>query len=327
MGYRSGVDILKLLEYETRRGNGRHRRVVQRVREQVVAGHGLAYALQQVDPYFPPLLCQMVAAGETAGGLDKIFRHMADYYRDLRTARKKFWSQLTWPLIQLVMALGVVSLVIVMQGLLSDPSSEFELDALGFGWKGVDGLMKFWTIVGCVAAVILAIAAILWNNAFNIQAWLMPILLRTPILGAAIRHGALARMSMTLAMLLNAGVDALRSVREAFLSTGNPYYRRGMPVALEAIQQGQSLGTAFEKAGVFPEEFIEGTEVGELSGNETESLEYLATEYDERAKSSMSTLATTLSTLVWIAIASFIIFLIIRMFSQYVGLLQKVLPK
>ncbi len=75
---------------------------------------------------------------------------------------------------------------------------------------------------------------------------------RIPTLGTALSTLGLSRLSMTLSMLLNAGVEAKRSTKQAFLSTGNFYYISGMDRALDTIGRGESFGEAFAAANVFP---------------------------------------------------------------------------
>jgi type II secretory pathway component PulF len=67
---------------------------------------------------------------------------------------------------------------------------------------------------------------------------------------------------------------------------------------------------------------VEGVSIGELSGNETESLERLASEYDRRAKAAMGQLCITASTAIAVATSLLVIILIIRMAMQYVAMLQ-----
>ena len=41
--------------------------------------------------YFPSLLVKMIDAGEHAGGMDRTFREMADYYQDLKQTRNRVY--------------------------------------------------------------------------------------------------------------------------------------------------------------------------------------------------------------------------------------------
>jgi len=324
MGLKAGVDVLKMLDSEAKVGSERHKQVALAMKNQIRGGETLVGAMKHSGDYFPPMLLQMVSAGEISGGLDRLFAYMAAYYRDLRGSRADFFRQLVKPMLQLVLALAVVSGIIFLQGFLASPqvSQEEKFDPLGFGLSGTRGLAIFWFFMGGFLVVLGVVAVGIWKNAMNCHRWLIPLILPVPVLGSVFANTALARMSMTLSMLLNAGADAVLCVRQAFLSTGNEYYIQGEPKATECVQQGMSLAESFQASGVVPNEFVEGVSIGELSGSETESLERLATEYDRRAKVAMGQLCIAASTAIAVATSLLIIFLIIRMAMQYVAMLQ-----
>ena len=160
-GLRSGVSILKLFETEAKRGSTKHRQAMNSIRTSLQAGESLAEAFKDVDPYFPELLIQMVAAGETAGGLDRILTHMSQYYHALRMARRSFLGQIAWPLIQLAIAIGVICLVIALRGMVQSTSGEMEFDPLGFGLSGGSGVLVF---LGFVLAVGVMLTIITVSN-------------------------------------------------------------------------------------------------------------------------------------------------------------------
>lgn len=323
IGLRAGVDILKVLETETKTGDARHREVLGRVRERITTGHSLAKAMLEEKSYFPPLLIQMVHASELGGRTESMFAYMADYYDQLKATRTFFIGRITWPLIQLGMAIVIIGLVILLQGLLS-PNSGY--DASGIGLRGLGGFLLYCEIVFGVLLTIAVVSYGLWKNWFGCHKVLTPLIQRIPVLGAALTTLGLSRLSMTLSILLNAGVDAKRSIKQAFLATGNFYYIGGMERGVDAIGKGASFGDAFEESQVLPEEFIESVRIGELSGTETESLDHLATQYQERAKSALNTIATIASFTIWLGIILLLAFMIIRMALQYINLLNEFLP-
>lgn len=323
---RSGIDILRIVETEAKQGAPRHRDTMKQIHQSLRDGDTLTGAFKNAGNYFPPLMVQLISAGETSGGLDRIFAHLAQHYQELRLARRDFVVQITWPVIQLLLAIGVICLVIALRGFLARGPLDEQSDSLGLGLAGASGVAIFLSWILVIATFIGAIVFAIWKNVLNCHRVLIPLILPIPILGSVFSNTAMARMSMTLSMLLNSGVDAMRSVREAFLSTGNDYYIQGLNVALENIQRGQSLALSLGDSRVFPQEFIDAIEVGEMSGNETESLEHLTAEYSRRAKSSMTQLSLLISGSIWIAIAILIIFFIIRMMMQYVNMIYSVMP-
>lgn len=326
VGLRAGVDILRVLETEARTGDARHRAAMRVVADEVREGTTLSKAMFKVTKYFPPLLIQMIHASELGGRTESTFTYMADYYDDLAQTRRFFIERIQGPVIQLILAIGIIGLTILIQGLVS-PSAAAVYNASGTGLSGVNGFLIYCGVVSGVAFVIGTIIIGIWKNWFNCHRMLMPIVQHLPGVGTALVTLGLSRLSMTLSMLLNAGVEAKRSLKQAFLATGNYYFIGGMDRALESIDKGESFGEALQQADVFPQEFIESIQIGEMSGTETESLDHLAIQYRERAKSALSTIAMAASTAIWVMIMGLIGFMVLRMGMQYVNLLNDNLPK
>ncbi|MCR9295133.1 MAG: type II secretion system F family protein [bacterium] len=316
IGLHSGVDILRLLETEAKTGDDRHRRAMQRVIEHIRDGNSLSKAMAEEKHYFPRLLVQMVGASELGGRMEHMFHYMADYYDQLKKTRQEFFGAISWPLIQLGLAIVIVGLFILLIGIVL-PNSDF--DPLGLGLKGFGGFLTYCMFVFGTVAVLALIAYGLWKNWFNCHKTLVPLVQKIPVLGSAFVTLGLSRLSMTLSMMLNAGVDAQRALRQAFLSTGNYYYIGGMDPALAAVEKGESFGDAFEAAHVLPEEFIDAVRIGELSGTETESLDRLAEQYQDKAKSALSTIAMIASVVIWIAVMALLAFMILKIAFQILG--------
>lgn len=323
VGLHAGVDILRLLESEQRMGDARHKVAMQQLNDSIRAGNSLAKGMLDQKKYFPPLLIQMVHASELGGRMEGMFAYMATYYEQLKASRTTFISQITWPLIQLVMAVGIIGLVILIQGILS-PSSEY--DASGIGLRGLRGFVTYCTVVSTVAFFLGVISFGIWKNWFNCHRVLMPIVQHIPTLGTALVTLGLSRLSMTLSMLLNAGIDARRSVKQAFLATGNYYFIGGMDRAVAEVERGASFGDAFAASKVLPQEFVETVQIGELSGTETESLDHLALDYQRRSQAALHTIASVTSFTIRLGILMLMAFMIIRMAMQYINMLNSFLP-
>lgn len=320
VGLRAGVDILRVLETEARTGDPRHRAAMRTVVDEVRNGSTLSKSMFTVKKHFPPLLIQMIHASELGGRVEATFTYMADYYDDLLVTRNFFIDRIRMPLIQLTLGIVIIGLAILLQGLLA-PGGQVAYDATGLGLSGVDGFVRYSLVVSGVALTLGIAAFGIWKNWFSCHRFLMPIVQRIPTLGTALSTLGLSRLSMTLSMLLNAGVDAKRSTKQAFLSTGNFYYISGMDRALDSIGRGESFGEAFSAADVFPDEFIELVQIGEMSGTETESLDHLAVQYRERAKAALNLIATLAGMAVWLTVMLVLGFMALSMGLKYVNFL------
>jgi type II secretory pathway component PulF len=327
-GLHAGVDILRVLETESKAGSSRYRDACRDTAQRIREGYSLADSMRMQGDFFPPLLLKMVEAGEHSGQMDRTLRFMGEYYLDLKKTRQDFMSQITTPVIQLLLAIAIVCALIFINGFFRSGSmNEKPLDLTGVGLRGVSGVLIFLTIIGCIAMVLGTVAFGIWKNWFNCHNILVPLVRNVPVIGPVFTQTAMSRLSMTLSMMLGAGVDAKRSVREAILSTGNFYYMSGLPLTLQGIEKGRSLSESLAAPQVLPEEFIQAVEVGELSGNDSESLERMAIQYREKAQVALKQLAIAAGFTIWFLIAAMIVAVIFIIFTQYLSLLYGNLPK
>lgn len=316
-GFRAGLDVVRLCQSEARVGSARHRQVMSDVSSDVANGESLAKAMRNQGRYFSPLLVQMVHVGESTGRLERTLLALADHYEERAKLRKIFLTGIAWPVTQLVAALTIIGLAILLQGLLAGPSGP-AMDASGLGLSGVSGFITYCVSIAAIAAVLTALALAIRANFLSIHR-LIPLCYRIPVAGPALQTITLSRVCWTLALTLDAGLDAIRSVKLALLSAGNAYYRDAIPTAEAAIRAGQSLHESLAATGVFPRDFLEGLEVAEMSGTDAESLDRMAQGYEGRAKFALSVLIGVSTFVIWAAVAILIIFFIIRLFMNYVN--------
>ena len=88
------------------------------------------------------------------------------------------------------------------------------------------------------------------------------------------------------------------------------------------VEQGHTITQALDATGVFPRELLDSIAVGEESGRLVETMEREAREYEERSAGAIAILAQALGYLIWLLVAVFIIVMIFRLFSSYVGMIE-----
>lgn len=283
----------------------------------VRGGETLAGDMAEQGSYFPTLLMRMLRAGEHAGKVDHCFREMADHYAELKQARGAFIAQITFPVISLFLAFFVITLMIFINGFMkSGSATEPAFDLTGIGLRGTTGVLIFWFVAFAFASSVSLLGFGIWKNWFDCHKSLVPLVRNVPVIGPVFTTSALSRLSMTLSMMLGAGVDAKRSIREALLATGNHYYMSGIEIAMNNINQGKSFSESLDAMKLLPSDFIQVVEIGELSGSDSESLERMAVTYREKAQAALKQLAIAAGLGVWLMIAAIIIFAIFSIFFQ-----------
>jgi len=303
---RAGGDIRAVLQRETASGHPTYREHMAQVLARVQGGATLAEGMRGCGAYFPDLVCELTDVGETTGNLESVLLRLAEHYQHLLRLRMTFVLGMLWPAIELVGAVIIVGLLILFLGLLSDTAV--------FGLSGPRGALIYAGIVlGGVALIAVVLGGLLrgWFGA-----WPHELLLHVPVVGRTLQTMALARVSWTLSLALNAGIDAKRALRMALRSAQMPYYTRHIAEAEAVIARRGQFHEALRATGVFPDEFLQALSAAEVSGTETESLHRLSADYQTQAKSATGALAVAASVGIWILVATLIVFLVFHLFMQ-----------
>jgi type II secretory pathway component PulF len=320
---KAGLEDRRIWRDEAERGRPIRRRVVGKVADALSRGESVGDSLTKTGEFFPPLFRQIVKVGDATGQLDRSYRQLAEHYEDMIAARRSFLTALTWPLIQLGMAVLVVGIVIWVVGALNLKDMDGKpLDMFGLGISGSEAIFLYCTFL-IVSTIKVFLSFYVARHGFRWTRSLQRWTLKIPIVGGALMTLCLARFTWALQLLLDTPMDLRKSLPLALEAAGNDYYWRQSPKVVESIQRGETLHAALAQTEVFPRDLLDAIDVGEKSGMLAETMERQSAEYRERAKAAISVLAQVFGYLVWAAVAALIIVLIFRVFSMYVGTIEK----
>ncbi len=314
---RSGVDARRVWEMETRHASGPLRERLESIRQKVAAGDPVAEAMRSTNGYFPPMFVQMVEVGEHTGKLDEVLLRLAEHYEHQQQLKRAFWFGIAWPMIQLIVGVLIIALVIWITAMARSMTGDSELDILGWGLSGTSGAI-IW-LLG-VTTVFASVAGFVWALS---RGWLGtgPILaaMKIPVLGNCLESFALSRLTWSLAVALESGMDAVRAVELAIKSTQNPYYESSLKRVLGGIRANRQFHESFKDGGVFSQEFVQQLETAEVAGATTESLERLAKEYEGRARTGMKILTGIVTGAIWLLCTVIMLFFIVTLAMKYIG--------
>lgn len=325
-GLEAGVDVRRVWARE--RGgyvSPTLRRHLDSVVEAINAGESVSDALAETDSYFPRLFLELTEVGEHTGKLAEVLRRLADHYDHQLRLRQAFLSAIAWPMLQLTAAITIVGLVIYITGAFLPPMPNGKpLDILGFGLTGGSGLLVYLMIVGIAVAGIAVVVQAIRRG----LVWTRPIqlaLIKVPGLGKPIETLALAQFSWTMYVTLESGMDLLRALPLCLRSTGNARYTDHTTEVLQEIRAGGEITHALADTKAFPSMFLDSVRVGEESGRLPETLALLSEQYQDQAKRAMAALTVIGGFLVWALVAALIIWVIFRVASVYLGILDQAL--
>ncbi|MHC4406078.1 MAG: type II secretion system F family protein [Planctomycetota bacterium] len=319
----AGIDVRTVWAREADRARGSGRASLRLISDAIDRGESMRDALAYTDDYFPPLFRELADVGEQTGHLAESFAQLAEHYEFQIKLTRKFLVSITWPLIELAIAVVVIGLLIYVMGLIGQSRGVY-FDVLGLGLDPGSSLLVY---VAFVTAVALAVAFVIFAIRRGVV-WTRPIqrlVIRLPMLGTALNSLALARLSWSLHVTLSTGMDIRRAVLLSVRSARNARYTDGLKSIGRAIAAGDSVYEAFHATGVYPVDFLDAIQVGEQAGNLDDATARLAEQYRDRAEAAMDRLGTFGFFLVFGVIACIIIYMIFRVASIYLGSINEAL--
>lgn len=316
--YKSGLDIKKIWDRETKHGSPRHKLQMGRVAAQITEGQTVAQGMRATDEYFPELAIAVTEAGEKGGRMERSFELLTKHYETILRFRREMQTRLAWPILELCGAVFIIGALILLMGWLAQQP----IDWLGFGWSTMG---YFWAYVTMIMTIVVGMVVLIYGSR---EGWFgnypMRIARRIPVLGKTIQIFALARFSWVLSAAYEAGMNTMQGVGLAFRATQNFYYQQFEEEVKEKLQQGQDLTVSLRETEAFPEDFLMHVDNGEITGNLPESMNRVAEEYTAEAERNLSIIAKVVFFIVFGIIAVIIGTLVITLYQRmYMGTINE----
>lgn len=320
--YGAGLDILSIVQRETKQGSPIYKNKMSQVAKEIQRGRSLAQAMKSVD-YFPELTLAVIEAGETGGRLEEAFQKLAEHFEGLVKFRNNFLVSLAWPAFELIGSVVIVGLLILALGWVAASNNSEPM--ITFGTGSATGAF----IVYCIGVLIvfgsLAIAVL-----GTIKGWFglypMRIARRIPLIGNTIEAMSLSRFAWTMSVAENAGMGAVRIIGLATRSTQNFFYTSHEEQMKSDVQGGLAFFPSMKSTGAFPDEFLTYVENGELAGELAESMDRASSHLQTKAETNMKLIGTVGFVLMMIVVGAILVVTIITLFIKlYLGPMQEMI--
>ena len=272
-------------------------KVLADVRNDIEVGTALSVALKKHDSVFPPLMVNIIRAGETGGFLEDALLSIADNYEAEVALRNKVKSAMTYPVVVFFIAiLAVIGMLLfivpVFKNMFDGLGGTLPAPTLFLVW--LSGVMKFAAPVLVIAIVVLVI----WwrKNRYKeeVRSRVDPVKLKLPVFGKLFQKIAIARFTRNFSTMLGAGVPILQALDIVGETSGNWAIERALQDVEQSVRTGQSLSGPLATHPVFPPMVVQMISVGEDSGSMEIMLKKIAEFYDREVESTTEQLTSLL---------------------------------
>jgi type IV pilus assembly protein PilC len=289
------------------------------VRRDVEGGSTLSNALAKHPTVFSTLYISMVKAGEMGGVLDEVLERLAGFMEKDFALKKKVKSALTYPVVILVMALGIVFFLVTyilptFVTLFEGMNLELPLPTriLIETTKAVRNPMILFPLIA-----LLVVAGVFINRYINTPLGKKQydlLKLNIPVFGLLNKKVAISRFCRTLGTLLSSGVPIMQALEIVGKASGNEIIAMTVGKIRESIREGESIASPLGASGMFPPMVTQMVAVGEETGNLDAMLAKISDFYDTEVEYLLSSLTSMLEPIMIVGMGTIVGFIVVSVF-------------
>jgi len=297
---RAGLPVLNTLEMlEGQTTRPPMKKVIATIKKDLESGNALSKCFEKHPKIFDTVVVNLIKAGEASGKLDTFLQKIVISLEK----REKIKSQIKSALFYPGVLFSVAILVTVFMLMNVVPTFVNMYEGMGMGddlptpTAVIMSMSEFVRSSGGLFLLIFIILFIvgfkyLISKNYNVKKGWHKIMLKLPVFGNLINKSILAKVSLVLGNLNQAGVDLIESIDIAKSVTDNVIVIEALENIKKGVFSGETLTDLFNKEKIFPPTFSQLISVGEQTGSLDEMFGSVAIYYEEEFDVAVANLAS-----------------------------------
>jgi len=273
------------------------RRLAERLREDVRAGHALSEALAAREGAFDAFHVGMVRAAEASGKLHAGLERLAEHEERQALVRERLASALVYPALLASVAGGSLLLILAyvvpqFRAMFADAGQALPLPTQVVIDTATFLRDQAWLLAAGLAVALLAAQRYVATPGGRYRR--DSFALRLPLAGTLVRAAQMARFSRALAALLGSGVPLLAALPIVKELLSNRVLADALDLAADALRSGGGLAAPLASTGLFPALGLQMIGVGEQTGRLEEMLDSVAQLYEREVGAALERMLAVL---------------------------------
>ena len=309
-------EALQMLSEQTE--NKWLKRAISEVLLNVEKGNTLADSMRSQPDIFPPMLVNMVEAGEQSGSLEMAFSRMAVHFEKEAKLKATIKKATIYPIILVIAAIGVIAVMLLFViPIFIDMFADLDIEMPAitmFVMNSSKWMTSHWYVVlALIVGVVVAYKLIYRTTQGRLT--IDRIKMKMPLFGKLTVKTACSQFARTMSTLLMSGISTIDALETTSKIVNNIHYTNAMLKAREEVMKGVPLSEPLEASGIFPPMVYHMTGIGEETGNVEEMLEKMADYYDEEVEMTTQSVLAAMEPIIILFMALIIGTLVIAVIS------------
>jgi type IV pilus assembly protein PilC len=296
---RAGLPVLNTLNMLVEQTKAKNmKNIIITIRKDLESGNSISKCFEKHPKVFDTVVVNLIKAGEASGKLDVFLDKIVIALEKREKIKSKIKSALFYPavllsvavLVTIFMLINVVPVFAKMYEGMNVPipgSTAAIMAASDFMRSATGGGLTLVLIVLFVITL-----RYLIKTQYKVRKAWHQFILKIPVFGNLIQKSILARVSLVLGNLSNAGVNLLESLDIAKSVTTNTVVVEALENVKKGVFSGETLTKLFNKEKVFPTVFTQLISVGEQTGSLDAMFGSVASYYEEEFDTAVANLAS-----------------------------------
>lgn len=324
----AGVTIITALEMLSEQLDNRTLKVaLQEAQAHVQKGGTLADAFKLNPKVFPPIMINMVSAGEMSGNLEVCFERLTTHFENANKLKSKVKGAMTYPIVILCVVIAVVILLLVkvipqFAEMFEDMGSELPKPT-----QMLVDLSEFLQHKGwLVALVVVGIVVLLkyFGKTEGGSLLYAKIGLKMPLFGNLTVKSAAATFSRTLSTLMASGIPLIDAIEQVAKMMNNRIIREGLLDARNQVAKGVPLSKPLRDMDIFPTMLPQMTKIGEETGNIEDMMDKVAEYYEMEVNAATDALTAMMEPMIIVLMAVVVGSIVIAIYSPMLSMYDAV---
>ena len=309
-------EALQMLSEQTE--NKWLKRAISEVLLNVEKGNTLADSMRSQPDIFPPMLVNMVEAGEQSGSLEMAFSRMAVHFEKEAKLKATIKKATIYPIILVIAAIGVIAVMLLfVVPIFIDMFADLDIEMPAitmFVMNSSKWMTSHWYVVLAIIVGVVAAYKLIYRTTQG-RLTIDRIKMKMPLFGKLTVKTACSQFARTMSTLLMSGISTIDALETTSKIVNNIHYTNAMLKAREEVMKGVPLSEPLEASGIFPPMVYHMTGIGEETGNVEEMLEKMADYYDEEVEMTTQSVLAAMEPIIILFMALIIGTLVIAVIS------------